>query len=163
MSFHLRQMNKLPRPKEFHQEINPKPERLIKQIELERKNSSLNRPINSKSHFTDFILDSNDKIKLKNALKEYLEEKIFIDQLAANLLQISNKQNQQFRVKFDFYHFSNTNIDLFLNEKNPLIQSIRKFVRPNDLDRFDISILKDELKTLKVSSKTFFEKKGKRN
>jgi hypothetical protein len=85
MSFHLRQLNKLPKPKNFIQPNIPKPPKLI---------NKLNRS------FLNYIIDQNDQIKLKNLIKEYLEEKIFIDQLIQFLLQILNKQNQQFRVNF---------------------------------------------------------------
>jgi hypothetical protein len=45
--------------------------------------------------------------------------------------------------------------------KNEIIESIRRFVRPNDFDRWDIYILKDDLNTLKVSL-TFSKKKNSR-
>jgi hypothetical protein len=83
MSFHLRQLNKLPKPKNFIQPNIPKPPKLI---------NKLNRS------FLNYIIDQNDQIKLKNLIKEYLEEKIFIDQLIQFLLQILNKQNQHSRV-----------------------------------------------------------------
>jgi hypothetical protein len=89
MSFHIRQINKLPKPKDFvKQTINKSP-----RIDI----PSPNRLINSRK-FVDLIIDENDKIKMKNFLREYLEENLNIDQLIKYLLQILNKQFQQNRV-----------------------------------------------------------------
>jgi len=140
MSFHLRQINKLPKPKDLIKETKEK---------SSIDNLSSKRLINSKTNLIDLIIDQNEKIKIKNYLREYLEQIIHIDQLIKYLLQILNQQNQQNRVNTIFItNFSKKSFFLF---KNEIIESIRKFVRPNDLDRFDIYILKDDLNTLKVS------------
>ncbi|CAF1685408.1 unnamed protein product, partial [Adineta ricciae] len=118
MIFHLRQINKLPKPKEDIQLKSPIPIRT-------------NRIINSKKNFIEQILNENDQILMKKNLKDYLEEKLQLDEFIKVLLEILNKQNQQFRIE--------------------IIDSIRKFLRSNDLDRFDIQILKDDLNTLKLS------------
>ncbi|CAF0960435.1 unnamed protein product [Adineta ricciae] len=118
MIFHLRQINKLPKPKEEIQ--------LKSQIPMRT-----NRIINSKKNFIDQILNENDQILMKKNLKDYLEEKLYLDEFVKSLLEVLHKQNQQFRIE--------------------IIDSIRKFVRSNDLDRFDIQILKDDLNTLKLS------------
>ncbi|UJR29821.1 hypothetical protein I4U23_017364 [Adineta vaga] len=119
MIFHLRQMNKLPKPKDENQ--------LKKHFPIKKTN----RLIDTKKNFIEQILNENDQILLKNNLKEYLEEKLHLDQLIKLLFEILNKQNQQYRIE--------------------IIDSIRKFIRTNDLDRFDIQILKDDLNTLKLS------------
>ncbi|CAF0881838.1 unnamed protein product [Adineta steineri] len=132
MTFHLRQINKLPQPKDQNKLI-----KLNSQFKTKIPSESNDIPskptrlISPKNNFLEQILDENKKNLFKNILKEYLEEKIHIDQLTLPLLDILNKQNQQYRVE--------------------IIESIRKFLRPNDLDRFDIYILKDDLNTLKLS------------
>jgi len=84
IQFHLRQMNKVPQPK--HLMTNP-----------QQKNSQRN--------FLHFLVNPNEKNKLKNSLKEYLEEKLPIDQFVQNLFQILHQQNQQnrFRSFLSFY------------------------------------------------------------
>jgi predicted metalloprotease with PDZ domain len=91
MSFHLRQINKLPKPKDFVKPIIPK---------------SSNR---LKTNFIKWILDEKDQIKLKNLIKQYLEENILVSELIECLFTILNQQNQQFRViiiiLFDIFIF----------------------------------------------------------
>lgn len=148
MSFHLRQINKLPKPKDF---IKKSPKFDIP--------SPSNRLINcKKTNFVDLIINQDDKIKLKNSIKEYLEENVHIDKLIKYFLDILNNQYQQNRVRSFFSNLFYFEISLI---KNQLIESIRKFVRPNDIDRFDIHILKDDLNTLKVSLINLFEIKIK--
>ncbi|CAF3302745.1 unnamed protein product [Rotaria socialis] len=141
MSFHLRQINKLPKPKDEIKRINNKSIRTSPRVfpKIISKNKSLSDVssssssslINSKTNFFQQIIDTEDQLKVKHLLSQYLQEKIHIDQLIKPLLQILIKQNQQYR--------------------NEIIESIRRFVRRNDLDRFDIYIIKDDLTTLKLS------------
>jgi cupin superfamily acireductone dioxygenase involved in methionine salvage len=99
MSFHLRQINKLPKPKDFVKQIITKSPRIIEEKSQIDILPSSNRLINSKkTNFIDLIIDQNDKIKIKNLLRQYLEENLHIDQLIKYLLQILNKQYQQNRV-----------------------------------------------------------------
>jgi len=103
MSFHLRQINKLPKPKDFVKQIITKSPRIIEEKSQNDILSSSNRLINSKkTNFIDLIIDQNEKIKIKNLLRQYLEENLHIDQLIKYLLQILNKQYQQNRVNFNF-------------------------------------------------------------
>jgi hypothetical protein len=104
MSFHLRQINKLPLPKDQNRISISKSLRSSPQI-LNKSKSDLidipptsNRLINSKRNFLDEIIDPNDKMLIKTNLKEYLEEKILIDELIKPLLDILNKPNQEYRV-----------------------------------------------------------------
>ncbi|CAF0964568.1 unnamed protein product [Rotaria magnacalcarata] len=138
MSFHLRQINKLPKPKDEIKKINNKSIRTSPRVfpKIISKHKSLSDVsssslINSKTNFFQQIIDTEDQLKVKHFLSQYLQEKIHIDQLMKPLLQILIKQNQQYR--------------------NEIIESIRRFVRRNDLDRFDIYIIKDDLTTLKLS------------
>ncbi|CAF1234772.1 unnamed protein product [Rotaria sp. Silwood1] len=142
MSFHLRQINKLPKPKDDINKFNlksiKKSDRLYPRIINKKTKSQIdlsstyeNNLINSKINFFQFIIDKNDQIKIKYLINQYQQEQIHIDQLIKPILYILNKQYQQYR--------------------NEIIESIRKFVRPIDLDRFDINIIKDDLSTLKLS------------
>ena len=110
IDFHLRKMNKLPERKKNFNEIYSKFRQQIKQNENENNNK---RQCNDdcstfllSNNFFEKFIDENDQIKLKNFLHQYLNEKIHIDQLIEVLLQILNKQNQQFRVKFQKDLFS---------------------------------------------------------
>ena len=78
IDFHLRQMNKLPQPKDF--------------VVNEQQN-------NSKRNFLNLIVNSNEKSQLKTSLKDYLEEKLSIDQFVQILFQILHEQNQRNRVR----------------------------------------------------------------
>jgi len=102
MSFHLRQINKLPKPKNLIKQINKKSLTTPSTINYQKPEKDLqlspNRLRNSKKTYLHFIFDENDQMKMKNSLREYLEETISIDQLIKYLLQILNKQNQQNRV-----------------------------------------------------------------
>jgi hypothetical protein len=104
MSFHLRQINKLPKPKDQNRISIPQSPRISPQILNKSKLNSndipptSNRLINSKTNFLDQIVDPNDKMLVKNNLKEYLEEKVIIDELIKPLLDILNKPNQEYRV-----------------------------------------------------------------
>ncbi|CAF1094360.1 unnamed protein product [Rotaria sordida] len=141
MSFHLRQINKLPKPKDNIQKINSISTRTsprIFQKKLDKNKSQYNVSsslsnylINSKTNFFQLIIDKDDQFKIKHLIYQYEQNQIHIDQLIKPLLEILNKQYQQYR--------------------NEIIESIRRFIRPNDLDRFDINIIKDDLNTLKLS------------
>ena len=75
--FYLREMNKLPKPKESL----PNAEEKILQ-----------------KNFLNLILRQNDQIQLKTSLKNYLEENLSIDQFVKIFLEILLQQNQQHRV-----------------------------------------------------------------
>jgi len=103
MTFHLRQINKLPKPKDFVKQIITKSPKINQEMNI--LSSSSNRLINSKkkTNFIDLIIDQNEKIKIKNLLKQYLEENFHIDQLIKYLLQILNQQHQLNRVYFHLF------------------------------------------------------------
>lgn len=104
MTFHLRQINKLPKPKDFVKQIITKSPRIIEEKSQNDILSSSNRLINSKkTNFIDLIIDQNEKIKIKNLLRQYLEENLHIDQLIKYLLQILNQQHQLNRVYFHLF------------------------------------------------------------
>ncbi|CAF4652969.1 unnamed protein product, partial [Rotaria sp. Silwood2] len=141
MSFHLRQINKLPKPKNDIKNLNLKSiktsPRLYPRI-INKTKSQFDLPstyenniINSKINFFQLIIDKDDQIKIKYLINQYQLDQIHIDQLIKTLLNILNKQYQQYR--------------------NEIIETMRKIIRPNDLDRFDINIIKDDLSTLKLS------------
>jgi hypothetical protein len=92
MIFYLRQINKLPKPKDEIKpiSINRSTPRIISQINKPKKN------------FVEQIVDLDDQMKMKNYLREYLEEIIHIDLFIQTLLQILNKQSQQNRVNIHF-------------------------------------------------------------
>jgi C-terminal processing protease CtpA/Prc len=107
MSFHLRQINKLPKPKNLIKQINKKSLTTPSTINYQKPEKdvqlSTNRLRNSKKTYLHFIFDENDQIKMKNSLREYLEETISIDQLIKYLLQTLNEQNQQNRVESNYF------------------------------------------------------------
>lgn len=93
----IRQINKLPKPKD--QKLP---------LILEKKSPSMSKRTSIKeftvtkqrtTNVIDHIVDEKNKTIYRNQLRDYLEEKIHIDQFTQSLLQILNEQNQQSRVK----------------------------------------------------------------
>lgn len=98
MSFHLRQINKLPKPKQdikynenlkTIKKLDEKFPKLINKTKFDNidlLNSS--KLSNSKSNLFKLIIDKNDQIHLKSYLNQYLQEKIHIYILIETLFKI---------------------------------------------------------------------------
>ena len=115
MSFHLRQINKLPKPRENIKKfsnynnkfdrINTKLTNKTKsQMDISTSTLNSNNMINSKNNFIEKILDKNNQLKLNNLFNQYLHEYISIDKLVKTVIKYikSTKSTISSKFRFDF-------------------------------------------------------------